>query len=115
MIATLQEDFILAAHAKGVPRRRIIFRHALRPSSFSLATVAAINIGNLISGSVIIESLFAIPGLGMLTINSILNKDVVVVQGIVMFTALVYVLVNVAVDLLYRWLDPRVRLQQAPA
>jgi peptide/nickel transport system permease protein len=111
MLATLQEDYILAARAKGVPTRRILFSHALRPSSFSLMTLAGLSLGQLISGAAIVEVVFALPGLGQLIVNSILDKDVPMVQGTVMFIAIVYVLINVLVDVSYSALDPRVRLE----
>jgi peptide/nickel transport system permease protein len=111
MIATLREDYILAARAKGVSTTRILFRHALRPSSFSLITLAGVNIGHLVAGAVIVETLFALPGLGALTVNSVLNKDVAVVQGIVMLVAIVYVVVNTLIDVTYGYLDPRVRVR----
>lgn len=113
MIATLNEDYIVAARAKGVSTRRILFRHALRPSSFSLITLAGLNLGHLISGAVIIETLFALPGLGALTVNSVLSKDVAVVQGVVMLVAIIYVVVNTLVDVTYGFLDPRVRVRKA--
>jgi peptide/nickel transport system permease protein len=113
MIATLHEDYILAARSKGVSTRRILFRHALRPSSFSLVTLAGLNLGHLIGGAVIIETLFALPGIGSLTVNSVLSKDVAVVQGVVMLVAIVYVVVNTLVDVTYGYLDPRVRVRKA--
>jgi peptide/nickel transport system permease protein len=113
MISTLQEDYILSARAKGLPTRRILVRHALRPSSFSLVTLAGLSLGRLVGGAVIIETLFALPGLGQLLIQAIIAKDLVMVQGVVMFVALMYVLINTAVDILYSFLDPRVRTARA--
>lgn len=109
MITTLQEDYILMARAEGLPPRRILLRHALRPSSFSLLTVAGINVGALIGGAVIIEYLFALPGLGSKLVESIFRRDYLVVQGIVLLVAAGYVIVNFAVDALYGALDPRTR------
>lgn len=109
MITTLQEDYILMARAQGLPPRRILLRHALRPSSFSLLTVAGINVGALIGGAVIVEYLFALPGLGSKLVESIFRRDYLVVQGIVLLVAAGYVLVNFAVDALYSALDPRTR------
>jgi peptide/nickel transport system permease protein len=114
MLATLQEDYILAARAKGVSTRKILFRHALRPSSFSLITLAGVNLGHLIGGAVIIEALFALPGLGALSVNSVFSKDIAVVQGIVMLVAIVYVVVNNLIDVTYGYLDPRVRVRRSP-
>jgi peptide/nickel transport system permease protein len=115
MIATLQEDYILAARAKGLPTMRILLRHALRPSSFSLLTLAALSLGRLIGGSIIVETVFALPGLGQLLVTSITQKDVLIVQGVVMFVAIAYVLLNAFVDVMYHVLDPRVRTTKAAA
>ncbi|MEY2399427.1 MAG: peptide/nickel transport system permease protein [Actinomycetota bacterium] len=109
MITTLQEDFITMARAKGMPPRRILWRHAFRPSSFSLVTVAGLNFGRLIGGTFIVEILFALPGIGELTVQSIFSTDYLVVQGTVLLVAVGYVLVNFLVDLLYVVIDPRVR------
>jgi peptide/nickel transport system permease protein len=109
MMATLQEDFVLMAKAKGLPTRHILLRHALRPSSFSLVTLAGINIGRLIGGAVIVEVIFAVPGIGQMLIQSIYNRDFIVLQGALLFTATAYVLINLLIDLLYVGLDPRAR------
>jgi peptide/nickel transport system permease protein len=115
MIATLQEDFIGVARAKGMPTRRILLRHALRPSSFSLLTVAAITVGQLIGGTIVIERIFAIPGLGSLIVESIFTRDYLVVQGAIVIVAVGFVLVNFLVDVLYAVLDPRIRHARALA
>lgn len=112
MVTTLREDFILSAKAKGLPTRRILFRYALRPSSFSLVTLAAQSIGGLIGGTVVVEVLFGLPGMGQLFVNSINAKDVTAVQGIVAFIAIVYVTLNTGVDVVYGFLDPRVRTRR---
>lgn len=109
MIATLKEDFILSARAKGLKDLYILFRHALRPSSLSLATIVGINFGALIGGTVVIEFLFAIPGLGFRLINAINQRDIIVIQGITVFVAVSYVVINTLVDLFYTVLDPRIR------
>lgn len=109
MIATLQEDFITMARAKGMPTRRILLRHALRPSSLSLITIAGINIGQLIGGALIVEQLFALPGVGRLIVEGILARDYLVVQGGVVVVCVGFVLVNFFVDMLYALLDPRIR------
>lgn len=109
MIATLQEDYILMARAKGMPTRYILFRHALRPSSFSLITVAGINVGTLIGGSVIVEFIFAIDGIGRLLVEAISTREYLLVQGVVLLIAVTYVAINFLVDLLYTALDPRIR------
>lgn len=109
MIATLQEDFITMAKSKGLPTWRILLRHALRPSTFSVVTVGGLNVGRLIGGTVIVETIFAQPGVGDLTIRSIFARDYPLVQGAVLVIAVGYVLVNFLVDLLYAVIDPRVR------
>jgi len=109
LIATLQQDFITLARAKGLPSWRIMTRHALKPSSFSLLTVVGLQLGGVISGAIIVEEIFALPGLGRLLYQSILQRDLLMVQGIVLFIATAYVLVNFLVDLCYSLLDPRVR------
>ncbi len=115
MIATLQEDFILMARAEGLPRWRILLRHAFRPSTFSLITVAGLNIGRLIGGTFIVEVIFSLPGIGLLGINAINSRDYLMVQGVVLVVSVGYVLVNFAVDILYTFIDPRVRHVRAAA
>ena len=115
MIATLQEDYILMAKSKGIPTRRILWRHALRPSSLTLLTVAGLNIGALIGGTIVIENLFDIPGMGKLLFFSIFGRQFVELQSIVAVIAIGYVLVNVVVDILYTILDPRIRDARAIA
>ncbi len=113
MIGVLQQDYISLARAKGLPVWHVILRHALKPASFSMITVLGLQIGNLVGGSIIIESIFALPGVGRLLINAIYARDFIVVQGVVVFIAFAYVLVNFTVDLLYAVLDPRVRTERS--
>src|SRR6202022_3022324 len=94
MIATLQEDFITMAKSKGLPTWRILLRHAFRPSTFSLVTVGGLNVGSLIGGTVIVEQIFGLPGIGRLTIISIYERNYAVVQGTVLVIAVGYVLIN---------------------
>lgn len=109
MVATLQEDFILMAKAKGIPNRRILWRHALRPSSLTLLTVAGLNIGALISGALIVERIYAVDGIGGLIFDAIGSRQYVPLQSFVAIVAIVYVVVNFLVDVLYSILDPRIR------
>lgn len=109
LISTLREDFVGAARAKGMSQMSVMFRHALRPSSFSLVTLVGINLGRLIGGTVVVETLFSLPGLGQLIVSSITSRDVISMQGIVVFVVVVYVVINMIVDFSYNWLDPRVR------
>jgi len=109
MIATLQEDYIAMARAKGLKPSRILLVHALKPSSLTLVTVTGINIGRLIGGTVIVESIFALPGIGRLLLGAIFTRDLIILQGVVLFVACGYVLMNFIVDMLYAVLDPRIR------
>lgn len=108
MITTLKEDYILAAKAKGLPTRYVLLREALRPSSFSLVTLAGVSMGRLIGGTVVVEALFSLPGIGRVIVDGALTSDYKVVQGGVLFIAVTYVALNLFVDLLYHYLDPRV-------
>lgn len=109
LIGTLQQDYITLARAKGLANHTILLRHALRPSSFSLMTVVGLQLGGVISGAIIVEEIFALPGVGRLLYQSILQRDLLMVQGIVLFIATTYVVVNFVVDLCYSLLDPRIR------
>jgi peptide/nickel transport system permease protein len=109
MVTTLEEDYVLAARAKGLTTLRILFRHALRPSSFSLITLAGVNLGRLIGGTVVIEFYFGLPGVGQYVVQSLPSKDLPAIQGSVLILAVSYLLINTAVDLSYSLLDPRVR------
>jgi len=109
MIATLQEDYIAMAKAKGLKPWRILMVHALKPSSLTLVTVTGINIGRLIGGALIIETIFALPGIGRLLVGAIYARDFIILQGVVLFVAIGFVMVNFIVDMLYAVLDPRIR------
>ena len=109
MIATLQEDFIALAKAKGLTPARILFVHALKPSSLTLVTITGINIGRLIGGAVIVETVFALPGIGRLLVGAIGTRDLIILQGVVLMVAAGFVIMNFIVDLLYAVLDPRIR------
>lgn len=115
MIATLQEDFIGMAKAKGLPTARILLRHALRPSSLSLITTIGINAGAAIGGTVVVEQIFGIQGMGTLLVQAIFQRDILVVQGIVAIVAIGFVLINFVIDLLYAVLDPRIRHARSAA
>jgi peptide/nickel transport system permease protein len=115
MIATLQEDFITTAKAKGIPTSRVLFRHALRPSSLTLLTVAGLNVGALIGGAVVVERIFALPGIGSRLTEAILGQQYIAVQSFVALIAVFYILINFTVDLLYTVLDPRIRHARAIA
>jgi peptide/nickel transport system permease protein len=113
LVSTLQEDFILAARAKGMPTWHIMLREALRPSSFSLITLAGVSVGRLLGGTILVESVFSLPGVGRVVIDAARNGDYKLVQGGVLLIAVVYLLLNLVVDLLYGYLDPRIRRRHA--
>ena len=115
MIATLQEDFITTAKSKGIPPRRVLLRHAFRPSSLTLLTVAGLNVGALISGAIVVERIFGLPGIGSRLAESILGTQSIETQALIAVIAVIYVLVNFVVDLLYTVLDPRIRHARAIA
>jgi peptide/nickel transport system permease protein len=109
MITTLGQNYILMAKAKGLPPWRVLLQHALRPSSFTLITVLGIQIGRHLGEAVIVETIFALPGIGRLLIDSIYARDYQMVQGCVLLITIGYVIINSIVDLLYSLLDPRIR------
>ena len=109
LIATLQQDFIAMAKAKGLSPRRILWRHALRPSSMTLLTVAGLQTGALIGGALVVEVIFGIPGLGSMLGAAILKRQYIEMQSEVAIVAIIFVLVNFLVDYLYTLLDPRIR------
>ena len=109
MLEVLQQDYVRTARAKGLGQRNILFLHALKNAAVPIVTVIGIGVALLIGGAVVTESVFAIPGLGRLTIDAILRRDYPVIQGIVLLFSFIYVLVNLMVDLIYTLVDPRIR------
>jgi peptide/nickel transport system permease protein len=109
LIATLQEDFITMARAKGLSTPYILLRHALRPSSFALLAGAGLSIGSLFTGAFVVEILFQLPGIGFQLIAAIDSRDYLVVQGMALVAAVAYVVINFGVDILFSFLDPRIR------
>jgi len=109
LINTFDQDFVWFARAKGNPTKRIVLRHALRPSSIGVVTLAGITLGRMIGGTVLVESIFALPGLGRFTIDAISNRDFMALQGAVVVLTVGFVIVNFAVDLLHGVIDPRIR------
>src|SRR5215831_9876460 len=109
MLEVLQQDYIRTARAKGLGEGPVLFVHALKNAAVPIVTVIGIGVALLIGGAVATESVFAIPGLGRLTIDAIVRRDYPVIQGIVLLFSLIYVLVNLTVDVLYALLDPRIR------
>ena len=109
MLEVLNQDYVRTARAKGVDQRSILFVHALKNAAVPIVTIVGIGFASLIGGAVVTESVFAIPGLGRLVVDAILRRDYPVIQGVVLMFSFVYVLVNLAVDLLYTVFDPRIR------
>jgi peptide/nickel transport system permease protein len=109
LLSVLESDYITTARAKGLPERRVLLRHALRNAIMPMITVLGINLGFLIGATVVIEKVFALPGVGALIFNGILNRDFEVVQGVTLLLAGLVVLVNIVIDVSYSLLDPRVR------
>ena len=109
VLEVLREEYVKTARAKGLAERRVLFRHALRNALIPIVTVAGVQLGQLLAGSIILESVFYLPGLGRLTLAAISARDLPVVQGVVLFVASMIVTVNAAVDILYGVLDPRIR------
>lgn len=107
----LAQEYVTTARAKGVPERVLLFRHALRNALLPVITIVGLQFGALLGGSVIIENVFARQGMGRLAVEAILNRDVPVVQGVVLVSGVIYVLINLIVDLLYATLDPRIRYE----
>lgn len=110
LIEVLSQPYIQAARARGVPERSVLFRHALRNAALPVLTVAGAQLGALLSGAVITERIFERPGLGTLFLTAFFDRDIPVVQGCVLVIAGIYVVVNLVIDVLYGWIDPRVRL-----
>ncbi len=113
LITSLQEDYVTMAKAKGLSSNRILLRHAFKPSSLSLITAIGLNTGALIGGTFVIEVVFAINGIGLYTVNAIFSQEAAPVQGVVLITAIGYVIVNFLVDITYGLLDPRIRHARA--
>ena len=109
MIEVLQSDFVKFERLSGLPEWRIVTRHALKNAAIPILTFMALQFGVLLSGAVVTERVFAWPGIGQLTVDAILERDYPVVQAAVLVTAFLFLLINLAVDLIYSWLDPRIR------
>ncbi|RPI42220.1 MAG: ABC transporter permease, partial [Hyphomicrobiaceae bacterium] len=109
MLDVLAQDYVRTAHAKGLAPSAVLLGHALKNAAVPIVTIIGIGIALLISGVVVTESVFAIPGIGRLTVDAILRRDYPIIQGVILLFSTVYVLVNLAVDLSYRCFDPRIQ------
>jgi peptide/nickel transport system permease protein len=109
LLETMSQDYVRTARAKGVGNKSILFKHALKNSAIPIVTVIGSGVALLISGAVVTETVFSIPGLGRLTVDAILRKDYPIIQGVILLFSFMYVLVNLLIDLLYRVFDPRIK------
>ena len=109
MLEVLNQDFVLTARAKGISERLVVFRHVLRNALIPVVTILGLMLGNMLSGAVITETIFARLGIGQKYVEAVLQKDFTMVQGTTLFIALMYVLVNIVVDMIYAFVDPRIR------
>jgi peptide/nickel transport system permease protein len=109
LLEVLRQDYIRTGYAKGLQDRTVLYRHALKNAFIPVLTVIGVQVGYLLGGAVIIESIFSLPGMGRFILDSISNRDYSIVQGGVLFIALIFSFVNLSVDLVYAWLDPRIR------
>jgi peptide/nickel transport system permease protein len=115
MLEVLGQDYLRTARAKGVPERLVIVVHACKNALLPVLTALGISIGHLLGGAVMVETIFGWPGLGKYTVDAIFLRDYPVIQGVVLYMTIIVLLVNLAVDLAYRWLDPRLRVGRPPA
>jgi ABC-type dipeptide/oligopeptide/nickel transport system permease component len=111
MLEVLSLEYVVTARSKGLSERVVIVRHALRNALIPVITVVGLQVGNLLSGAVIVETVFSRQGVGRMLVNGILGKDLPLVQGAILFVAVFYVLINLLTDILYAWVDPRIRLR----
>lgn len=111
MIEVLSSDYIQTARAKGLNERMVVMRHALRNALIPIVTFVALQIGDLLGGAVFVETIFGLPGLGRLSLNAITNRDYAMIQGTVLYACAAYLLVNLVADIIYAFIDPRIRLR----
>jgi peptide/nickel transport system permease protein len=109
MLDVLKEDYVRTAYAKGLPNRHVVLLHALRNAMIPAMTVMGISLAGLLGGSVVIETVFSLPGMGRLVVQSIGRRDFPVIQGVVLITAIIQLIVMLIIDVLYVYVDPRVR------
>jgi ABC-type dipeptide/oligopeptide/nickel transport system permease component len=109
MLDTMNEDYIVTARSKGLSERIVIFKHAMKNLAIPLITIIGLDFGSYMSGAVLTESIFGWPGVGRFALNAIMKRDFPAIQGSVLFMALIFVVVNIIVDIIYAWADPRVR------
>ena len=115
MLDTLSADYVRTARAKGMPGRRVLTRFALRNSLIVVVTIIGLQLGGLVSGAVVTERIFGLPGFGKLTLDSVFTRDYPVIQAVVLITTFAYIVINLAIDVLYSFIDPRIRVTGASA
>jgi peptide/nickel transport system permease protein len=109
MLLTLEQDYVRTARAKGLPEARVILRHALRNALIPVVTLGALELGTLLSGAVLTEQVFSIPGFGKMVVDAVFTRDYPVVQGVVLVTAFLFIVLNLLADVLYALINPRLR------
>jgi peptide/nickel transport system permease protein len=109
LLEVMAQEYVTTARSKGLGERRVIIRHALKNALIPVITIVGLQVGNLLSGAVIVETVFSRQGVGRLLVNGILNKDLPLVQGTILFVATAYVIINIVTDVLYAYVDPRIR------
>jgi ABC-type dipeptide/oligopeptide/nickel transport system permease component len=112
MLEVLNEDYIRTARAKGLSEWRVINKHALKNALLPVVTVVGLELGHLLGGAVVVETVFAWPGVGLLAVQAVLGRDYPIVQAVIIISALIFVVTNLLIDLLYTWLDPRISYQR---
>jgi peptide/nickel transport system permease protein len=112
MVEVLGQDYVRTARAKGLPERRVAYVHALMNAFLPVLTIVGLQIGSILAGAFIVETIFLWPGIGQLTIMSILSKDYPIVQGVVLLSAFSYMAANLLIDICYAFLDPRIRFER---
>jgi len=110
MLDVLSQDYVRTARAKGLSGMAVVYKHGLRNAAIAIVTILGLNLGSLLSGSVLTEVVFAYPGIGRLVVDAIFDRDYALVQGAILVIALIYVMVNLLVDMLYAFVDPRIRV-----
>ena len=115
MLESLSADYVRTARAKGLSERQVVGSHALRNSLITVVTVIGLELGTIISGAVVTEQVFVLPGFGKLTIDAVFQRDFPMIQGVVLFTTAAYVVINLVVDLLYSVINPRIRVGRGAA
>jgi peptide/nickel transport system permease protein len=111
MLEVLGEDYIRTARSKGLPKRRVVYKHAFRNAIIPVVTIVGLQAGDLLAGAIIIENVFHLPGVGRLVFEAIGQRDLPVIQGVVLLIAMIIVVINFVIDITYRYLDPRIRYE----